>query len=113
MTESWPPQWTRGVLELAVLGAVGTDRAYGYLIAQRIAESGLGTVKGGTLYPLLQRLEQEGVVTSQWEAGERGPGRKYFTLTASGIARLHEQREQWLHFTASVGNLIENRTATP
>lgn len=51
--------------------------SYGYAITQRLADVGLGTVKGGTLYPLLGRFEESGFVEVEWRPGEAGPGRKY------------------------------------
>ncbi len=54
----------RGVLSLCVLRVVADGPTYGYAIAARLADAGLGTVKGGTLYPLLTRLQTEGLVSS-------------------------------------------------
>ena len=54
MTEDrWPGEWMRGVLSLCVLRVVADGPTYGYAIAARLAEAGLGSVKGGTLYPIL------------------------------------------------------------
>ncbi|MFC7481033.1 PadR family transcriptional regulator [Luedemannella flava] len=83
MSESrWPSEWLRGVLELCVLGVLADGPTYGYAIAQRLEEAGLGVVKGGTLYLLLARLEADGFVESSWQAGDGGPGRKYFSSPA-------------------------------
>jgi len=72
---------------------------YGYAIASRLAEGGLGVVKGGTLYPLLSRLESAGLVTTQWRAGDGGPGRKYYLLTDGGHQQLEHTASQWSRFT--------------
>jgi len=96
----------RGVLSLSVLRVVADGPTYGYAIAARLAEAGLGAVKGGTLYPILTRLEAEGLVTSSWEAGDGGPGRKFFTLTAPGDAALAERAEQWQVFTQRAAALL-------
>ena len=54
----WPGDWLRGVLEIAVLRCLADGGpSYGYAIALALEEAGLGQVKGGTLYPLLGRLE--------------------------------------------------------
>jgi PadR family transcriptional regulator, regulatory protein PadR len=100
--KQWPSEWMRGVLGLCVLKALEPGPTYGYAIASGLEAAGLGTVKGGTLYPLLARLESNGLVTTQWRAGEGGPGRKYFRLTADGQAELERQQSQWLHFTDTV-----------
>ncbi len=104
----WPSEWLRGVLELCVLGVLADGPTYGYAIAQRLADVGLGAVKGGTLYPLLARLEADKLVESSWHAGEGGPGRKYFTLTRAGKAHLHERAELWGAFTGTVRKLMES-----
>ena len=110
MTEDrWPGEWMRGVLSLCVLRVVADGPTYGYAIAGRLAEAGLGAVKGGTLYPILTRLESEGLVSSSWEAGDGGPGRKFFTLTGAGEQALHERAEQWHVFTERAAGLL----ATP
>jgi PadR family transcriptional regulator, regulatory protein PadR len=96
----------RGVLSLCVLRVVADGPTYGYAIAARLAEAGLGTVKGGTLYPILTRLETEGLVSSAWEAGDGGPGRKFFTLTASGERALRERADQWHVFTERAAGLL-------
>jgi PadR family transcriptional regulator PadR len=75
----------RGALYASVLAVVAEGETYGYVIAQRLQEAGLGLVKGGTLYPILGRLEQEGLVRSRWQAGEAAPNRKYFTVTRDGL----------------------------
>lgn len=94
----WPGEWLRGALGLCVLGVLSDGPSYGYAIGQRLAEAGLGTVKGGTLYPLLARFEQDGLVESSWQAGDVGPGRKYFTLTAAGHCELAGRSRDWERF---------------
>ncbi|GHD06393.1 PadR family transcriptional regulator [Zhihengliuella salsuginis] len=96
--QPWPSEWMRGVLGACVLRTLSDGPIYGYSIAQRLAEAGLGTVKGGTLYPLLTRLEKAGWVTAEWRAGDGGPGRKYYLLTDEGVAELASLSLQWARF---------------
>jgi PadR family transcriptional regulator, regulatory protein PadR len=70
--QPWPSEWLRGVLEVCVLRVLADGETYGYAVASRLADSGLGVVKGGTLYPLLSRLENAELVTVQWRAGTVG-----------------------------------------
>jgi PadR family transcriptional regulator, regulatory protein PadR len=98
----------RGVLSLCVLRVVADGPTYGYAIAGRLADAGLGAVKGGTLYPILTRLETDGLVTSSWEAGDGGPGRKFFTLTDAGAQALRERAEQWHVFTERATGLLSS-----
>lgn len=103
----WPPEWLRGVLEPAVLRIIAGGDTYGYAIAAALADCGLGTVKGGTLYPLLSRLEAAGYVDIDWRAGDGGPGRKYYTLSPTGRARLDEQAHLWAAFTDLTRTLLD------
>jgi PadR family transcriptional regulator PadR len=98
----------RGVLSLCVLRVVADGPTYGYAIAGRLADAGLGSVKGGTLYPILARLEAEGLVTSSWEAGDGGPGRKFFHLTDAGREALAERTEMWREFTQRAAALLSS-----
>jgi PadR family transcriptional regulator PadR len=102
----WPGEWLRGVLELCVLGVLAEEPAYGYAIGQRLSGAGLGTVKGGTLYPLLARLEAEGLVRSSWQAGDGGPGRKYFALTPAGHRELSTRARLWERFVEGTWRLV-------
>ena len=96
----WPSDWLRGVLELAVLRVLTEGPSYGYAIAGRLDEAGFGAIKGGTLYPLLTRLEAAGDLATEWRAGDGGPGRKYFALTDAGLARTRALTQQWARFEA-------------
>jgi PadR family transcriptional regulator, regulatory protein PadR len=108
----WPSDWLRGVLSLCVLAVVCEGETYGYAIAQRLHRAGLGTVKGGTLYPVLTRLEQEGLMTSSWRAGEAGPGRKFFAVTPAGRTELSRRAEAWQTFTERADALLPTRTVS-
>src|SRR5450631_3903539 len=107
---TWPGDWLRGVLELCVLGVLADGPTYGYAIAQRLAEAGLGVVKGGTLYPLLTRLEREKLVEATWRAGDGGPGRKFFELTGEGRSELTRRDALWAEFVTRTRRLLP---ATP
>jgi PadR family transcriptional regulator PadR len=96
----------RGALEVCVLAVVARSETYGYEIAHHLQAAGLGSVKGGTLYPILTRLERDGLVTSAWRAGDAGPGRKYFAITPAGTAALGERTEDWITFTERATALI-------
>lgn len=97
----WPTDWMRAVLGLGVLRALESGPSYGYAIIAELEQAGLGTVKGGTLYPLLSRHEAAGWVATEWKAGTSGPGRKYFSLTTDGRSALDGQRTAWEHFTSA------------
>lgn len=110
-TEQWPSEWLRGVLGVCVLRILLDGPSYGYAITQRLAEAGLGTVKGGTLYPLLGRLEEAGHVEVDWRPGDGGPGRKYFALTEQGRREAAEQAARWADFTTITRSLTDEAVA--
>jgi PadR family transcriptional regulator PadR len=103
---SWPAEWTRATLShsaLAIIAAEGTT--YGYQILQRMEAAGFGKVKGGTLYPILARLEADGLVTSSWGEGEGGPGRKFVSITDAGRGEVAKLGEAWSVFSDTVSDL--------
>lgn len=104
---AWPADWLRGALGVSVLHVVAAGPTYGYAIAQALAEGGLGQIKGGTLYPLLTRLEEAGLVEVEWRAGDGGPGRKYYSITEAGRAAHRDQIATWLDFTATTRTFLE------
>ena len=104
--EERPTEWLRGLLDVCVLGVISRGPTYGYRIATALAQAGLGDVKGGTLYPLLSRAERDGLVATHWEAGDGGPGRKFYELTNAGTSRLAQLAAAWRHFSASIDSVI-------
>ncbi|MGW8762219.1 PadR family transcriptional regulator [Streptomyces sp. NPDC055815] len=98
--------WLKGVLDLLVLSRLTDGESYGYEIAKALAEAGLGEIKGGTLYPVLNRLEEAGLVEAEFRAAERGPGRRYYRLTPLGRERLAAETEAWLTFHHAVQTML-------
>jgi PadR family transcriptional regulator PadR len=82
----------RGIVVLAVLSQMDTAR-YGYSLIQRLAEQGLD-IDEGTLYPLLRRLEKQGLLESEWEVGESRP-RKYYRISPAGREILDMLSADW------------------
>ena len=103
----------RGLLEACVLAVLRPAPAYGYEIANRFEEAGLARPKGGTLYPILSRLENDELVEPTWVEGESGPSRKYYQLTARGMEAAQAVRPEWGDFVQRVSNLLENSERSP
>lgn len=99
-------QWLRGALELCLLSLLVDGEAYGYELAARLSELGVGTVAGGSLYPALLRLEKSGQLAAEWRSGEGGPGRKYYRLTEEGAAGLAAGAASWRRFAGAVDGLL-------
>ncbi|GLY13526.1 PadR family transcriptional regulator [Kineosporia rhizophila] len=100
--------WRKAALELAILAVLTQGEGHGYALAQRLSELGLGQIKGGALYPVLNRLESEGYVEASWQAGEGGPGRKVYALTADGRRKLTEERQQWRDFSTALDTMLSD-----
>ena len=82
----------RGVLVLAVLSQL-RQRQYGYSLRQALVEGGM-PVEEGTLYPLLRRLEAQGLLASEWDTATTPP-RRYYRLNAAGGHALAELAQAW------------------
>ena len=94
----------RGVLVLATLSQLRTPR-YGYGLRQALADKGL-PIEEGTLYPLLRRLETQGVLKSEWRI-EDGPPRRYYALNGEGRTLLKTLTASWQGMNEAMNRLLE------
>lgn len=90
--ENLATELRRGALVLCVLSQL-RERQYGYSLSQGLADKGMD-VEQGTLYPLLRRLEKQGLLSSDWELAEARP-RRYYALSAKGRKTLEELTAEW------------------
>ncbi|MCU1516901.1 MAG: PadR family transcriptional regulator [Pseudarthrobacter sp.] len=97
----------KGVLVLAVLSQLKTQQ-YGYSLRQALADRGM-PIEEGTLYPLLRRLEGQGLLASQWRI-EDGPPRRYYQLSANGTELFEDLTTAWGSLT-TVMDLLLNEDA--
>lgn len=99
----------RGVLEMLLLRLVREEERYGYELLSLLEErsGGLFQLKGGSLYPVLYRLEEEGFVEPRWETPDRGSPRKYYRVTPAGAEELERRLDDWAEFRDAVDRLIE------
>jgi PadR family transcriptional regulator, regulatory protein PadR len=104
-------QWLRGVLDLCVLGLLAGGESYGYELAQALGRAGLGPIQGGTLYPVLLRLQRTGLIAAHWREGGAGPARKYYRLTPAGADTLRRTAQDWHGFAGQVGAILETAVA--
>lgn len=94
----------RGVIVLAILSQLQTPR-YGYGLLQRLEEGGIA-VDAGTVYPLLRRLERQGILKSEWDTGDTRP-RKYYQLSQEGESLYTSLRAEWQAMTGSMQHMME------
>jgi PadR family transcriptional regulator PadR len=99
-------QWLRGVLDLCVLALLLSRESYGYELVQSLDASGIGPIQGGTLYPVLLRLQKTGLVVARWQEGASGPARKYYRITPEGQQALARGHQDWDVFAGQVGGLM-------
>ena len=104
MTESLQIQLKKGVLEMCVLALLSKGDNYAYDIASRMAEAvGMGE---GTVYPLMRRMQNDGLVSTYLVESASGPPRKYYKLTRAGAAALKSQSADWITFEAAVRKIL-------
>ncbi len=89
-----------------MLALLAKQERYGYQIAQGLAESAGLAVGEGTIYPLLSRLQREGMISSQWSESPAGPPRKYYSLTATGRQMLAAKFLAWEQFSQAVNGIL-------
>src|SRR5579862_142154 len=94
----------KGVLVLAVLSRLRTPE-YGYSLRQALAQSDM-QIEEGTLYPLLRRLEGQGLLTSEWRI-EQGPPRRYYWLSIKGRRLYSDLTQSWRGLVETLDLLIE------
>ena len=95
----------RSVLVLAVLSQLRTAQ-YGYSLRQALAGAGM-PIEEGTLYPLLRRLESQGLLKSEWRI-EDGPPRRYYTLSPDGTRHVKNLSASWSELVTTMNRLIAN-----
>ena len=110
MDERFIQQLKKGVLELLVLDTICQGPTYGYALLTTLKEntSGFFTLKEGTLYPILYRLEDDGLIASSWSTTEgRTAPKKIYTATALGHEARLQRNEIWKNFTNTVDNYLK------
>jgi PadR family transcriptional regulator PadR len=96
----------RGVLMLAVLSQLRSAQ-YGYSLRQALASAGMA-IEEGTLYPLLRRLESQGLLVSEWRI-EDGPPRRYYQLNPAGLRHFEELSASWSELVKTVNRLLSTK----
>lgn len=94
----------RGTIVLAILSALRKPQ-YGYGLLQLLGEAGV-IVDAGTLYPLLRRLEKQGVLTASWNTSDARP-RKYYELSDEGRELYGRLKNEWQTLQSSLNKIIE------
>lgn len=90
-----------------LLSILASGESYGYAIIRRLHEISGNDVewKDGTVYPLLHRMEEDGLIASTWRSADTGRRRKYYAITPAGRTALADEKAQWLRVDAMLAEL--------
>lgn len=109
MPETIDIQLRKGVLGVCVLALLDRADSYAYEIASRLSDAiGMGE---GTIYPLMRRMQSDGLVDTYLVESPAGPSRKYYRLTDAGRTALTAQAEEWAQFTRAVDAVLNRDDA--
>ena len=103
--ENTKVQMRKGILEFCILGIISRGEVYASDILDALRNANMLVVEG-TVYPLLTRLKNVGLLTYEWKESTSGPPRKYFTLTESGRASLDELTATWDELAIAVNSAV-------
>ena len=100
----------QGTLGLLILKTLSLEPKHGWAIGKRIQQisNDVLQVQQGSLYPALQRLEQQGWIRSKWAETETGRQARFYSLTAAGRAQLEKEREMWSRLSTAIDLVVES-----
>ena len=102
-------QMRRGSIEYCVLALLETEDRYGFDITRELASAGGLVTSEGTVYPLLTRLRNDGLVDTYWKDSTEGPHRRYYRITKVGRQALESFISQWKPFRDAVDAILARR----
>ena len=107
--ENTQAQMRKGILEYCILLIIAGEDSYVQDIINKLKTSKMLVVEG-TIYPLLTRLKNMGLLSYRWEESTQGPPRKYYSITATGKVFLQELETSWNELTIAIENLKQATT---
>lgn len=102
-----PSQMLKGTLEGCILKVISFKETYGYEISENLKEYGFSNISEGTIYPLLLRLERNGLIIATYKESPVGPKRKYFTISTQGLIELHAFYDSWNELSVAIIKLFQ------
>lgn len=105
--EKWKSQVKKGILTFMILNILKGKELYGYEIIEDVYGNSKIKIADGTLYPLMNRLKKEGLVSSKWVEQESGIPRKYYCLTKKGKVTLSKMKPYWLELEQSIKKILK------
>lgn len=104
--DRWEAQLRKGALEMAALASLWGGRLYGLEIIRFLEGQSQLVLSEGTIYPILNRLKTDGLLSSEWVEAEAGHPRKYYSLTDAGRQRLMQMAQAWESFSGGLSCLL-------
>lgn len=98
-------QYKKGVIELCILSILSKKDMYGYELSEYISQK--IDIADGTVYPILRKLKADGFVKTYLSEESRGPPRKYYSITQTGLNEFQEDSAEWLKFAETVNKIIK------
>jgi PadR family transcriptional regulator, regulatory protein PadR len=108
--DNWEAQVKKGILSFIVLNILSRKHFYGYELMDEIQRVSSYNIAEGTLYPLLDRLKKDGLVTSEWVHQPTGVPRKYYYITKAGVTTLEIMNKHWLSLSSSINKVIRKNS---
>lgn len=105
----------QGTLDLLILRTLRWGPMHGHGVAKFIEQSSRETfrIDHGSLYPALQRLQQEGWIVAEWGTSSNNRRAKFYKITAAGRKQLTVQKSRWARFTAAIGHILNPAKPSP
>lgn len=100
-------QLLHGVLDMCLLSLIDEEASYGYEMVNKLKERGLDLASEGSIYPLLSRLQKQGLIEGYLVQSPAGPARKYYRMSDDGREILSRWRREWREFSAAVDAVLE------
>lgn len=104
--QSHTTQLLHGVLDMCLLSIIDEEASYGYEMVSKLRERGLDLASEGSIYPLLSRLQKQGMIEGYLVQSSEGPARKYYRMSKKGRDVLEQWTDEWSVFRASVDAVL-------
>lgn len=105
--ESQRTQLLHGVLAMCLLSIIDEEASYGYEMVSKLRDRGLDLASEGSIYPLLSRLQKQGMIEGYLVQSSEGPARKYYRMSDEGRRTLGHWRDEWRGFSSSVDAVLD------
>lgn len=106
-SQGYTTQLLHGVLAMCLLSVIEEEASYGYEMVSKLRARGLDLTSEGSIYPLLSRLQKQGLIEGYLVQSTEGPARKYYRMSDTGRETLSQWKREWHNFSASVESVLE------